>query len=282
MCMWTMSWSKRAIDWIEDGIAYVSVPFTWNLPDAHARCAFLIAEGHQVRIGGPAVDLMPDYVSQWNLDIQLGGHVDALPRHHPWAMVTSRGCIRSCAFCAVPIIEGDLEELPTWAPKPIICDNNLLACSRAHFDKVIRSLKGMKAVDFNSGLDARLLTDYHAQRLAELDCTIRLSWDHIGLESAVMRAIERLEKVGFHERKIRVYVLVGFDDTPEDARYRLETLRKRGVWPWPMRFNPLDTFKRNSYVNEANGWTERELRRLMRYWSRQQFWRPVVYSEFTG
>jgi len=102
------------------------------------------------------------------------------------------------------------------------------------------------------------------------------------LESAVMKAIERLEKVGFHERKIRVYVLVGFDDTPENARYRLETLRDKGVWPWPQRFNPLDTLKRNSYVNEARGWTERELRRLMRYWSRQQFWRPVPYEEFTG
>ncbi len=34
-------------------------------------------------------------------------------------------------------------------------------------------------MDFNQGLDARLLTEHHARRLAELtDATIRLALDH--------------------------------------------------------------------------------------------------------
>lgn len=278
--MWAMSWPKRAIDWIENGTAYVSVPFTWELPQAYSRCAFLEAEGYKVRAGGPAVDLMPDYLA----DVaQIGGSVNALPHHNPMATVTMRGCIRKCGFCAVPLIEGDLVELPKWEPKPIVQDNNLLACSDAHFDRVIDSLKPMKGVDFNSGLDARLLTKYHAERLAELEMAIiRLAWDDTRLEPYVMRAIERLNKVGFHERKIRVYVLIGYNDSPEDARYRLDTLMKHNVWPYPMRYNPLDALKRDTYVDEGLGWTDRELHRYIRFWSRQQYFKGIPFDQFEG
>lgn len=267
-----MPWSKRAIDWIENDTAYVSVPFTWSLPQAFSRCVFLKAQGYHVRAGGPAVSLMPDYLAEV---AKMGGSVEALSRHNPDATRTSTGCPRKCPFCAVPIIEGGLIELNTWKPNPIVCDNNLLACSKAHFDKVVDSLKEIPNVDFNQGLDARCLTDYHANRLAELDCKVlRLAWDHISLELQVMAAIEKLQKVGFPKSRIRAYVLIGYNDTPEDALYRLQTLKSMGIWPNPQRFNPLNTLTRNSYV--GHNWTDRELKRFTRYWSKQAYleWLP--------
>lgn len=264
-----MSWSKRALDWVDEdtGEAFLSVVFTWDLPAAYQRAAWLRAEGYRVRAGGPAVALMPDYLASV---AEIGGEdVDALSRHNPDATFTSRGCIRRCAFCAVPRIEGDLRELDDWPVRPIVCDNNLLACSRAHFDRVVDRLKPLKGIDFNQGLDARLLTQYHAGRLAELNCTPRLAFDAAAYEGQFMRAFERLIRAGFPPERVRVYVLMGFHDAPADALYRLETVRCLGAWPNPMRYQPLDILVKNSYVGEH--WTERELRRYMRYWSRLRF-----------
>lgn len=271
-----VGWSKQAIEWFDDGTAYISVPFTWQLPQAYSRCVWLRTQGYRVRAGGPAVSLMPDYLEGV---ASIGGEVDALSHHNPLATFTSRGCIRNCKFCAVPRIEGELRELGHWEPKPIVCDNNLLACSRRHFDRVINSLKSVPDVDFNQGLDARLLTDYHCERLTELNLKfVRLAWDHIQEETPIMNAIGRLRKAGIKQSQIRVYVLIGFDDSPEDAWYRLSTLKKLGIWPYPQRYNPLDALKRDSYV--GTGWTERHLHRFVRYWSRQEHFAGLPFEEF--
>ena len=271
-------WPKKTIDWIEDGTAFVSVPFTWDLPETWSRCVFLKALGYAVRAGGPAVNLMSDYLA----DVaEIGGEVDALSHHNPNAVFTSRGCPNRCEFCAVPIIEGDLREMGSWEPKPIVCDNNLLACSRTHVNKVLDSLKGVEGVDFNQGLDARLLTKYHADRLAELDLKhVRLAWDHTGLESQVMSAIQILKNAGIPHSKMRIYVLFGFRDTPEDARYRFEILQKMRIWPAAQRYQPLDALVKNDYVNEAAGWTEHELKRFSRYWNRQHWLAGVPFDEY--
>ena len=103
------------------------------------------------------------------------------------------------------------------------------------------------------GLDARLLTDHHARRLAELDIhRVRLAWDHTRDEQAIHDAIQRLRRAGITKHAIGVYVLVGFDDTPDDAIYRCDTLkRKWGIDPRPMRYQPLDTIKKNSYHRDV-------------------------------
>jgi len=181
----------------------------------------------------------------------------------------------------VPKIEGGLVEFEDWEPKPVICDNNLLACSVKHFDSVIDKLKGIKHVDFNQGLDARLLTDHHIERLKELDTPqIRFSWDYINEEPRVVSAIERIKNAGFPNGRIHVYVLFGFKDTPEDTLYRFETLRNMGIKPNPMRYQPLDAIKRNTYV--GGNWTESELKRMMRYWARQNWFSKIPYSEYVG
>lgn len=271
-------WPKKTIDWIEDGVAFVSVPFTWELPRAYSRCIFLREQGYTVRAGGPAVSLIPEYLA----DVAgVGGGVDALRHHNPSATFTSRGCIRKCGFCAVPKIEGDLVELKGWESKPIICDNNLLACSTKHFDRVMDSLGGIKGVDFNQGLDARLLTDHHARGLAELDLAfVRLAWDQMAFEPIVMRAIETIRGVGIPKNKIRVYVLIGYNDAPDDALCRLEKLKDMRISANVQRYQPLDALVKNSYVHPS--WTERELRRYSRYWNRQAWLSGVPFEEYEG
>lgn len=272
-------WSKKHVEWHgPDDEVRLSVVFTWHLPQVYERAVWLGLERKHVIVGGPAVSLMPDYladVAEIGADWSM-----ALERHNHFATFTSRGCIRRCSFCAVWRIEGELRELEDWPVRPIVCDNNLLACSRRHFDSVIDKLKSVQGVDFNQGLDARLLTQHHAVRLAELDCMVRLAFDHIGSEPQFLRAYQKLRDAGIPKNRIRVYVLVGYKDTPEDALYRLELVHELGVKPNPMRYNPLDALVRDSYVGE--NWTASELRRFVRYWANLRYFGGIPFETFKG
>lgn len=274
-----MSWSKRFLEWTDEDTktAYLSVVFTWDLPEAYMRAIWLRQMGYTVLAGGPAVELMPDYLR--DAVVYRGVIIpDVLSRHNPLATFTSRGCIRKCPFCAVWRTEGELWELDDWPVRPIVCDNNLLACSRKHFDRVIDRLRPLRGVDFNQGLDARLLTKYHADRLAELDCIVRLAFDSVTYENAFLRAYANLRSARIPKHRIRVYVLVGFDDTPENALYRLKVVTGLGIDPNPMRYNPLDTLVRDSYV--APDWTDGELTRYIRYWHNLRYFRAVPFEDF--
>lgn len=252
-------WRKGIASWRVGKSLYQSIPFTWLLPEAER-----MAKQHKGRVvaGGPAVKLMG---APWADSIPDLVPYDTLSFHNPLATFTTRGCPNRCSFCAVPKIEGEFKQLTSWKHAPVICDNNLLASTKYHFERVIDSLIPFPVCDFNQGLDARLFTSYHADQLARLKKPhIRFSWDSIKTEGAVTDAVNLCKKYGF--RDIGVYVLLGFKDTPEDAKYRLEKVRSWGLFPNPSRFQPLDCLQKNSYV--APGWTETELRKMMKYYYR--------------
>jgi hypothetical protein len=272
------NWSKKFLEWTDDDAmhAFLSVVFTWDLPQVYQRAVWLKQLGYEVFAGGPAVDLMPDYLS--SVAIRGEWYKDVLSKHNSLATFTSRGCIRRCPFCAVWRTEGELRELDNWPVRPIVCDNNLLACSRKHFDSVVDKLKPLSNIDFNQGLDARLLHRYESDRLAELDCMVRLAFDSTAYEKQFLTAYHWLRGAGFPKSRIRVYVLVGFDDTPAGALYRLELVRSLGILMNPMRYNPLDTLVRDSYVG-AN-WTDSELARYVRYWANLRYFGAVPFEDF--
>lgn len=277
-------WSGGYAEWFEGKTAFLSVVFSWLLPEAFQRAAWLKASGYNVQAGGPAVSINPVYLSSV---AEIGGEVKALQHHNQNATFTTRGCIRNCKFCAVPLIEGKLRELSDsdWEPRPIICDNNLLAASMSHFNHVIDRLgdSGITGIDFNQGLDARLLTQDHVRRLSELHKTkqlkmVRLAWDHTKTEGSFRKAFNLLRNSGIPARKISVYVLIGYDDTPKDALYRLSEIWKLKAWPSPMRYQPLDAMIRNSYV--GGNWSHFELQRYVRYWSNLTYLSGVPFEEF--
>lgn len=273
-----LNWPKRIIDWTVGDTAYISVVFTWLLPDAYSLAAWYRQQGYKVKAGGSAVKLMPDYLA----DIADTSDVyapDALLRHNSDATFTSRGCNRRCGFCAVPIIEGDLKELKVFTPKPIVCDNNLLACSRVHFDRVIDSLTPLRQIDFNQGLDARLLTSYHIDKLKALDiAVIRFSFDDLTIEPVLFKAIEALLNAGFPRYKMRCYVLINYKDNIDDAMYRCNWLKDAGILPFVQRYQPRDTLIKDNYVSP--NWTTPMLAKFTKYWNRQIYYNKVPFGEF--
>ena len=184
-------WRKSPLAWVCDQVFNISVVFSWDINKAHLMAYRAMDRGFKVVIGGPATHKFTE-------------GEEIVTRYNPCATFTSRGCIRQCKFCLVPKLEGGLRELKQWTPRPVICDNNLLACSRRHFDKVMDSLKGIE------------------------------------MESKVMSAINMLRENGIPKRKIGVFILIGFEDTPDDALYRLNTIRNMGFYPFPMRYQRLD------------------------------------------
>lgn len=265
-----MRWANQPVTWFDGSRVYVSVVFSWHIREAEKLARYYRGIGREVFIDGPAMRFNGK---------SSGMDIDALLHHNPEATFTSRGCIRKCSFCAVPKIEGDLVELKEWEPKPVVCDNNLLACSRKHFDGVIDRLKSVRNIDFNQGLDAKLLTAYQCDRLCELDfIKIRIAWDHIGDEKWFLQAWQLLRDVGIPKRKIWVYVLFGFDDTPEDTLYRLKTIRKLDGIPYPMRYQPLDSRSKNSHVHPA--WENWLLNAYTRYWAQLRYTRCIDFDKW--
>ncbi len=268
-------WPKKLTIWDIRDTYNVSVPFTWLLPEAKDFAHDYHNLGYTVRVGGPAARLMPDYCGDYTC---LEDHPGALAITNPLATRSTRGCNRGCSFCGVSRITGAFQELSDWKPWPVLVDDNFLMCSKAHFHSVIDALKPLRGVDFTQGLDARLLTKAQADRLLELDITARFAWDSPNCEEPVFRAIEIMRNGGLAKRRIGVYVLINFGESQAEALDRMEKLKVAGIRGYAMRYQPLDTLKKNEYV--APEWNQKELVRFARYWNRQSWFSKVPFDEF--
>lgn len=272
---------NNPIHWTDESKmeAYVSVIFSWHLQKAISLCIWYTNLGYNVFVGGAAAILNRD-TFDGIATVEYKTDYDVLAMHNEYATFTSRGCVRSCGFCLVPKIEGDLVELDDWKPNPIICDNNFLACSKRHFDDVIDKLKAasIKGVDFNQGLDARLMTQHHADRIAELNLAkVRFSWDYVGMENDIARVVELCDNAKIKREKIVIYMLIGYKDTPEEAMYRIIKSKEWGCHPRPMIYQDLHTEKKNSFVGEH--WTKEKLRLMTVYCYSRAVWK-MSFDEF--
>ena len=270
-----MTWAKSIVRLADTpDLLALSVVFTWQLPEARGLC--LRETQREVIVGGPAVRLMPDYLADC---ATIGTHwPGALQAHNPSATRTTLGCKRGCRFCGVAQIEGEFCILLDWPAAPVVCDSNFLQSGTVHFDLTIDRLKSVAQVDFNQGLDARLLTPRRAARLCELDLVkCRFAWDSAACEGPVMRAAQIMREAGFPKSRIECYCLVNFGETQDEATYRLQTLKDAGLRGFPMRYQPLDALEKNSYV--APQWDGRELKRFLWYWSRQAWLAGVKYED---
>jgi hypothetical protein len=268
-----MNWPKKETRWIHDNRLYISIPFTWLLPGIR-QDLFQADFGYsKVIVGGPAVRLMPDYLAGIaNVEVLQVGLHGVLQKVNPLATKTTTGCPNKCAWCAVPETEGSLDELRTWPVLPIVCDNNILAASRNHWEfAVIRLMECSERIDFEQGLDCRLLKDYHAKGLAKLDrkgpgCLARLALDSEALSSNWTLAKEMLRDAGVRAHSIRSYALIGFDTGPQEAWERCQFIKSKGVLPLPMWFHELNAMKLNEVTERQKdlGWTNKERIKIMR------------------
>jgi hypothetical protein len=274
-----IDWPKGPTFWIENNTLYGSIPFTWNLPEVEK----MILKGKSflyinIILGGPAVYLMPDYFKDFE-NVEIGPfYKNVLQRVNPLATRTTVGCPNACSFCGVRKFEPSFDELIDWPDLPMLCDNNLLAASRDHFDKVIDRLKRHEWCDFNQGIDARLLTAYHASRFAELKKPIiRLALDSMAYLDQWEKAFDHLRAAGLPKKSIRSYALIGFNSGPAEAWDRCRWIENHGIKALPMWFHPLNALEKNKVTNtqEELGWNDSERLNIMGWFYKHRGIEPI-------
>lgn len=170
--------------------------------------------------------------SGWSLDINLPPEIEDIKPHINLGF-TTRGCLRKCPFCIVPKKEGRIkivgDLLDLWDGKSkdvIVLDNNILTVPQ-HFRLICEQARKNKIrVDFNQGLDHRLLT----QEIVDLMKSIRhieyrFAFDYPSYLPTVEKAITLLQKNKIN--RCNWYVLVGFNTTIKEDLFRLNYLRDR-------------------------------------------------------
>lgn len=159
----------------------------------------------------------------------------------------SRGCPRGCAFCIVGGKEGrrsvkvaDLKEFWRGQKNIVLCDPNILAC------KDWRDLLGQCAeskanIDFNQGLDIRLMTKDKAEAINACKVKeIHFAWDRYQDKDVILCNLALYAEYGKfkpHSHNAIVYTIVNFDTTFEQDLERIYTLRDLGYWAYVMVYD---------------------------------------------
>lgn len=294
------SLSHRLLHW--DRI-YVSSLFTYELPKTVECIRFYLPCVHEpsddIVVGGIGATLLPSYISSQVVcrvvegsldrpnmlgldeppiagyipDYELLNNIDYeyLPRDAFFIRI-SKGCIRKCKFCAVPILEprfgylqGISEQLPLLRNRfgdrtnLVVLDNNVLALPT--FPQVIDELvhegyhRGARlagkrrSVDFNQGIDARLINPTTARLLGRICLSpVRLAFDQLSVERAYRTAVKCLAEEGF--KSFTTYLLFNYEDDPISFYHRmlvnLELSAQLGIriTGFPMRYTPTNDITR--------------------------------------
>jgi hypothetical protein len=227
---------------------------------------------------GSIEQLTPDYSILDDINYEY-------PVRDAYFVHATRGCVNACEFCAVTTVEPRYEGFRSIAEQVesirsrhgekrdlVLMDNNTVASPK--FDKIIDEIidagfgagsrlhKRKRHVDFNQGLDARLMTETKVQRLAETAIwPLRIAFDFIDLREEYEQAVRWAAQYGL--KRLSNYVLFNYEDAPEDfyerLRLNIDLNEELGthIYSFPMRYSPVGRVDRNFI---AKNWTWRYIR----------------------
>lgn len=173
-----------------------------------------------VEKGGTGYDLkktLPDYIDRLQPDYSIYSSIDDKTAYG----FLTRGCPNHCKWCIVPKKEGgikpymDIEEIAiNGRNKIILMDNNVLV-SDYGLDQIEKIIRLGLRVDFNQGLDARLVTDDIAKLLAKVKWIkrIRFGCDTPGQIEEVEKAISLINKYGYKGEYFLYCILMDFKES---------------------------------------------------------------------
>jgi hypothetical protein len=191
-----------------------------------------IINADHIEKGGTGYDIkkiLPQDIDQVQPDYSVYPTID---KKTAYGFLT-RGCPNRCKWCVVPQKEGklspymDVEEIAIDGRKNLILmDNNILASEYGlqQIEKIVRL--GVR-VDFNQGLDARLVTDDIARLLAKVKWMkrIRFGCDTPGQIAECERATALIDKYGYKGEYLFYCILL--DDFKESFN-RVNHWKKKG------------------------------------------------------
>lgn len=188
----------------------------------------------------------------------------------------TRGCPRGCGFCHVAAKEGrcsrkvaDLSEFWRGQKKIILCDPNILACPD-HMD-LLQQLADSKAkVNFNQGLDIRLITDKNLEILKHIRLeSVHFAFDRWQDKDIIEPRLRKfIKETGYDRRNVMVYILTNFDTTLEQDLYRIQLCRELNISPYPMIYD-------KEHAKPI-------YRRLQRWCNNFIFWNTPKFEDYKG
>jgi len=130
--------------------------------------------------------------------------------------------------------------------------------ARPLYEKYFKPIKRMRIIDFNQGVDARLVTEKKMKKLAEINIRpLRIAFDHYSMKDTYEAAIRTAVKHGITD--LSNYLLYNFEDEPDDLYYRMkiniDLCDELGVtiYSFPMKFHPIDDpkyFQNRDYIGK--------------------------------
>jgi len=228
----TVEWFNSLLGWYDK--VYSAKVFTWTPPDPYLpKDTVCGGTGFDVTKTLPEEieNMLPDY-GLYNCNKSYG--------------FLTRGCIRACPWCIVPRKEGkirahhDIEDFARHK-EVVLMDNNVLAHAHgiAQIEKIAKL--GLK-VDFNQGLDARLLDASMARLLGKVKWSpsVRLACDSVAMIEPIRKAVELLRWHNVTPSQYFCYVLVKDVD---DALERVKFLKGVYVYPFCQPYRDQDGTK---------------------------------------
>ena len=190
----------------------------------------------------------------------------------------TRGCPRGCGFCHVASKEGkcshkvaDLSEFWRGQKKIVLCDPNILACPD-HMDLFQQLVDSGAKVNFNQGLDIRLVNDKNLQMLKRINLdSIHFAFDRWQDKDIIEPKLRKFAKeTGYNKNKgkVTVYILTNYDTTIEQDIYRIQLCRKLNFSPYPM-----------IYDKES---CDPVYRKLQRWCNNFIFWKCPTFEEYNS
>lgn len=191
----------------------------------------------------------------------------------------SRGCPRGCKFCHVARKEGqrsykvaDLSEFWRGQSHVDLLDPNILACP--DWGDLLEQLARSGAeINFNQGLDIRLMTEEKAKALSEIDTKVlHFAWDRYEDKDLIIPKFEEFRKISkIRNKDLVVYVLCNFGTTLDQDLERIYTLRKLGFAPFVMLYDK-DNIPRGHVLRRLQRWCN----------NRFVFWKVERFEDYGG
>ena len=189
---------------------YMAKVFT-HTPDYNT----VIPNAKEIVRGGTGYDIksrQPEQAEKIVPDYSLYPYIDSKTAYG----FLTRGCIRKCPWCIVPKKEGtiapyqDVDELAVdGRSRLILMDNNILALRDYAEEQFAKIIKNGYRVDFNQGLDARLVDDDMAKMLASMKWikAIRFGCDTPKQVEECDIVIDKLRTYGFKD-EVLLYTMI--------------------------------------------------------------------------
>ena len=149
----------------------------------------------------------------------------------------------------------DLNDIHTMTADNILAADDFFA---PQFEALYKNKPKARYVDFNQGIDSRLINEENIQKLSEIPIRpLRIAFDHWELRDTYENAVRLAARHGITH--LSNYLLYNFTDKPIELYYRMKMnvnlCEELGIsiYSFPMKYHPIQDsryFRERTYLGE--------------------------------